>query len=100
MQRAGAPLNAVTYNTMISACAKAGLYARAQKLHAEMQAAGVADDVFTLTGLITGVCVCVCVGGGGGGGGGGHARRSRWGRMLPVHKAVLHWTPYTACSPV
>lgn len=56
MQRAGQPPNAVTYNTLISACAKAGLYARAQRLHAEMQAAGIPDDVFTLTALITGGC--------------------------------------------
>ena len=46
--------NAVTYNTLISACAKAGLYAKAQQLHGQMQAAGEPDDVFTLTALITG----------------------------------------------
>jgi len=54
MQRQQVVPNTVTYNTSISACAKAGLYARAQQLHAQMQAAGVPDDVFTLTALITG----------------------------------------------
>ena len=50
---AAAP-NAVTYNTLISACAKAGRYARAQALHADMVAAGIPGDAFTLTALITG----------------------------------------------
>jgi pentatricopeptide repeat protein len=53
--------NAVTYNTLISACAKAGLYAKAQQLHGQMQAAGVPDDVFTLTALITGELEGRCV---------------------------------------
>jgi pentatricopeptide repeat protein len=55
MRRRGQHPNAVTYNTLISACAKAGRYAKAQELHAAMVDAGLADDVFTLTALITGV---------------------------------------------
>ena len=56
MQRRGqAPPNAVTFNTLISACAKAGRYAKARELHAAMAAAGIPEDVFTLSALITGV---------------------------------------------
>lgn len=49
----------VTYNTLISACGKAGMYDQVQNIHAEMQAKGINGDVFTMCGLIT-ACERVC----------------------------------------
>jgi pentatricopeptide repeat protein len=42
----------VTYNTVISACAKAGLWPDARRLADEMAEAGIAPDVFTLCALV------------------------------------------------
>ena len=43
----------VTYNTLISACGKAGMYDQVQRIHADMLAKGIRGDVFTMCGLIT-----------------------------------------------
>ncbi len=45
--------NAVTYNTLISACAKAGRCREAFELHAKMRRSNVPDDTFTLSALIS-----------------------------------------------
>jgi pentatricopeptide repeat domain-containing protein 1 len=44
---------AVTYNTVISALAKAGQWEQANTIHNEMVEKGMRDDAFTLTALIT-----------------------------------------------
>ena len=52
MSRRGIACNQVTFNTLISACGKAGRNDAALRVRSEMQAKGVREDVFTLTGLI------------------------------------------------
>ena len=42
----------VTYNTVISACAKAGMWPEARSLADDMADAGIAPDVFTLCALV------------------------------------------------
>lgn len=42
----------VTYNTVLSACAKAGMHERAMQLYREMQAQHLQPDIFTLTSLL------------------------------------------------
>ena len=42
----------VTYNTVINACAKAGMWAEARRLADSMAAAGIAQDTFTLSALV------------------------------------------------
>jgi pentatricopeptide repeat domain-containing protein 1 len=53
MRKRGRAPNTITYNTVISALGKAGRYDDVVRLHREMQKAGVPDDVFTLTGILT-----------------------------------------------
>lgn len=43
----------VTYNTLISACGKAGMYDQVQKMFQEMQDRGIQGDAFTMCGMIT-----------------------------------------------
>jgi pentatricopeptide repeat domain-containing protein 1 len=43
----------VTFNTLISACGKAGQFSEALELHAKMQARGLKPDNFTVCSLIT-----------------------------------------------
>ena len=42
----------VTYNTVISACAKGGMWAEAKQLADSMAAEGIAKDAFTLSALV------------------------------------------------
>lgn len=42
----------VTYNTVISACAKGGMWAEARQLADSMAAEGIAKDAFTLSALV------------------------------------------------
>ena len=42
----------VTYNTVISACAKGGLWAEAKQLAESMAAEGIPKDAFTLSALV------------------------------------------------
>ena len=43
----------VTYNTLMSACGKAGMFDTVQDLFEDMQDKGIQPDAFTLTALIT-----------------------------------------------
>lgn len=45
-------LSLVTYNTVLSACAKAGMFDRAMQLYKQMKAERLHPDIFTLTSLI------------------------------------------------
>lgn len=58
---------AVTYNTVISALAKAGRWEEANTIHNEMVGKGMRDDAFTLTALIT-----AC------------EKTDRWEKILPL----------------
>jgi pentatricopeptide repeat domain-containing protein 1 len=54
MQRNGLAPNAITYNTLISAYGRLGRYDAALSIYESMlRAPGVADDVWTLTALMT-----------------------------------------------
>lgn len=49
----------ITYNTVLSACAKAGMYDKAMEMYQDMQQQQLIPDIFTLTSLIN-ACDQVC----------------------------------------